>query len=242
MPFTKDILEYYDELYPLKSFKIDFFRNLNNLREKNFKLLNIASGTGTLEVMLSKDGFDSTGLEMDEILLKSASLKLRQPMSNVRFLKISASEMGNFLGQDFYDAVSCLNGRILFAFNDELLLKIFKSVRCLLKTGGKFIIELYNFEKLKNETEAIKLISHSLRAEFITHIFTRNEQCYINQYVESGNGEMCVLLETEKIKALMPEEIQQISKKSGFVKCELYEDFLYKPFTKDSEKLIAVIS
>lgn len=242
MPFTKNILEYYDELYPLESAKIDFFRKLNKLPEKNFKLLNLASGTGTLEIMLSKDGFDTTGLEIDEILLKAASLKLRKPMSNVRFLKISASEMGDFLGRDFYDAVSCLNGRILFAFNDDLLLKIFQTIRGLLRYGGKFIIELYNLEKLKNGTETIKLLSHSLRAEFITHIFMRGAQCYINQYVETANGETCALLKTEEIKALMPDEIKQISKKCGFLKCDFYEDFLDKPFTKDSEKLIAILS
>ena len=101
MESIQNLVEYYDELYPVTPETFSFYDSLIEDYPKPVKFLNVGCGTGVLEYRLSKSTTDVTGLETIKELLESASRKHRNQLMALRFFKMSTIEMVRFLGKGF---------------------------------------------------------------------------------------------------------------------------------------------
>lgn len=243
MDINQNIVEYYDELYPVTDDQKKFYEQEMNNYEKPVKMLRIGCGTGYFEHSLAKEGADVTGLETSKDMLESANRKRRTQLMSIRFFQMSTLEMSRFLGKGFYNIVSCLDNRIVYIHDQTLIKKFFFDCHELLAPNGRLILELYNFEKF-NAVPMVKLPDlESIRAKLFTQVWTKDDGTKtIQQDVETGNGRVLPVIENAPIYPLKRAEIEEFAKSVGFTTSEFYCGFDRAPYDPASDTIVAVLS
>jgi 2-polyprenyl-3-methyl-5-hydroxy-6-metoxy-1,4-benzoquinol methylase len=243
MELIQNIVEYYDELYPVTDAQKSFYDELMDCYDEPVKILRIGCGTGMLENYLAEKGADVTGLETFREVLDSANRRKRNQLMSIRYFQMSSLEMIRFLGRRFYNVVSCLDDRIEFIHDRILMRKFFFDCRELLTNKGKLVIQLYNYDYFTTEPVAELPESSSIRARLLTKIITKEDgNKYMQQDVETGNGKILPVLKDIPIYPLRKAEIIDFSNEAGFSRCEFYSSFDGNEFTIKSPVMIAVIS
>ncbi len=240
MEVNQNIVEYYDELYPVSEDQKKFFAESINMYQQPVKLLSIECGTGTFEHGLAVDGIDVTGLESSPELLASANRKRRTQLMSIRFFQMTPLEMGRFLGKGFYNIVTMLDGRILLTHDETLLKKLFYDCKQLLTEKGQLILSLPNMDKFSAVPMATLPDRKSIRTALYTQIWTDdkgNKSLQLN--LQTGNGKMLPVMKDIPIYPLTAKEIQSFAMEAGFTQCNFYGGFDRQPFTPESDYLIA---
>ncbi|MBQ3825516.1 MAG: class I SAM-dependent methyltransferase [Spirochaetaceae bacterium] len=243
MDTIQNIVEYYEELFPITEEQRSFFDDLIKIYPFPAKYLRLGCGTGQYEHQLAKTGIDVTGLETSRELLDSANRRRRTQLMSIRFFQMNVLEMTRFLGKGFYHIISCLESRILFVHDYTLMRKFFYDCRQLLSEGGSLVISLVNFNKLQ-PAPVIRLPPRSsIRAKMFTDIITADSgDVFMNLTVENSTGKLLPVLERERIYPLIKEEIEDFAREAGFTHFAFFSDFAKNPFTDDSQNLVCVIS
>lgn len=241
MELFQNVAEYYDELFPVSENQKKFYENESKNFKPPVKYLNVGCGTGSFEIYLSKLEADVTGLETCQEFIESANRKRRTMLMSVRFFQMSYLEMARYLGKGFYDVISVLDGRLIFIHDKTLLAKFFYDCRQLLAENGKIIIALPNFDKFKGDKIELPL-RESIRVQLFSKITTKPDGNFeLFQKIKTGNGKILPVTENALIQKITKEQIQELAQKSGFTKFDFYSGFDYKPFSEDSDYLVAVL-
>ena len=102
-------------------------------------LLDVACGTGSLCVELSKRGFDVTGIDISGEMLCEAQNKMYESGENILFLRQDMRSL------DLYgtvDCAVCTLDSLNHLTSEEDLLRAFKSISLFLEDGGIFIFDM----------------------------------------------------------------------------------------------------
>ncbi len=242
MSAIQNLVEYYDELFPVTESQKKFYDELIKEYGSPVKFLNVNCGTGMFENFLARSGHDVTGLEDSPELIYCANLRRRNQLMSVRFFEMSYIDMTKFLGKGFYNVISCLNDRIIYVHDKTLLKKFFYDCNYLLSEGGSFIIALPNFAKDKSVPMITLPVRESIRARLFSEVWKSTDgSSFIVQNVETGNGKMLPVQKDCPIYTLMPEEIELFAKEAGFSSVKFYSDFNKNSFTGNEESLVARI-
>ena len=163
--------QYYDSLtqnaeYKVRSEFISGFFNSENKRD--YHILDIACGTGTVAKYLSDMGYSVSGLDISEEMLSVASSKLCAPLYK--------SDMRDFDFNKSFDACICTLDSLNHLENTEDWQRCFESVYKSLKKDGLFIFDVNTVYK-HNEILADN-----------TFVFDTDEcfLCWDNELIESG--------------------------------------------------------
>lgn len=241
MELIQNMIEYYEELYPVTDEQKKFYSKEIEKYQTPAKVLRIGCGTGQFENYLAKKGLDVTGLETSRELLDSANRRRRTQLMAIRFFQMSTIEMSRFLGKGFYDIISCLNDRILFIHDETLMKKFFFDCKQLLAPGGELIIQMTNFNHISRAPVVQLSVRESIRAKLFTDIISEeNGGIYLKQYVETGNGKLLPVIEKAAIYPLIKEEIEEFAKNAGFKEVSFYGDYNLSPLTDDCENLVCI--
>lgn len=241
MDLFQNVAEYYDELFPVSENQKKFYENESKNFKPPVKYLNVGCGTGSFEIYLSKFEADVTGLETCPEFIESANRKRRTMLMSVRFFQMSYLEMVRYLGKGFYDVISILDGRLIFIHDKTLLAKFFYDCRQLLSENGKIIIALPNFDKFKGDKIELPL-RESIRVQLFSKITEKSDRNFeLFQKIKTGNGKILPVTENALVQKITKEQIQELAQKSGFTKFDFYAGFDYKPFSEDSDYLVAVL-
>jgi SAM-dependent methyltransferase len=242
MDINQNIVEYYDELYPVTDDQKKFYEQEMSAYEKPVKMLRIGCGTGYFEHILAKDGADITGLDTSREMLESANRKRRTQLMSIRFFQMSTLEMSRFLGKGFYNIISCLDNRIVYIHDQTLIKKFLFDCYTLMAPRGRLILELYNYDKYSS-VPMVKLPTlESIRSKLYTQIWTKDDGSkYLQQDLETGNGKVLPVIEDAPVYALRKSEIELFAKQVGFSKCEFFGGFERSEYLLDSDAVVAVL-
>ncbi|WP_407428096.1 hypothetical protein [Treponema sp.] len=243
MELLENIVEYYDELYPVTNELKNFYENETKEFSAPVKYLTIGCAAGTFEHNLAKGSADVTGIETVTPLLESANRKRRTQLMALRFFQMSSLEMCRFLGKGFYNIISIPDDRIIFIHDSTLMAKLFYDCKQLLAPNGKLIIKLPNFEKYSAGKNSKLPVRESIRVRLFSKIQINSsgkETMY--QEIETGNGKHLTVTKDAEILCPTKDTIEECAKNAGFLKFDFYSDFNYSEFSKDSDNLIVVIS
>lgn len=241
MQQLQPITEYYDELYPVTSDHLEFYKQILKDYPAPQKVLNIGIGTGSFEFSLSKAGYDVTGLEVIQCLLESALLKRRNQLLSLRFFKLSSTEMTKFLGHGFFNVISCLNNKIVFFKNKTLVQNFFSDSYKLLSPNGTLILHLYNHENCINSKTFSLPVKSSLRIQLFSQIQNISGISYLTQYLKKDTGHPTTIIQDEQIFPLTQNQIKDFAASAGFKSVELFADCQWSPLTADSKEIFAII-
>lgn len=242
MDYIKNLVEYYDELFPVTQEQFNFYNGLIEKKSKPVKFLGIGCGTGVLENRLAKEMADVTGIETIKELLQSATRKYRNQLMSVRYFKMSTIEMVRFLGKSFYNVISCLNDRIIFIHDKVLLRKFFFDCKQLLNDSGELILQLLNYELYVNKESSELPILSSIRVDMHTKI-EKNEkdEYFLSRNIHTGNGKVLPVYKKTPIYPIMKKEIIDFAKEAGFNSIQFYSDYSLNPATDETKSFVVIL-
>ncbi len=243
MEYLNNIIEYYEELYPVTENQKSFYDALaGDLMPAHF--LRIGCGSGLLEHYIARNGHDVTGIDVSKDILECANRRRRMPNTSIRFFQMSTLEMTRFLGKGFYNVISCLEDKLIFIHDETLLRKFFYDCRQLLAANGHLIIELTNFAKY-NKTPRVELpVRESIRVQLFSELYTDDDDSTtLQQELEkTGTNRSFPVLKDEPVLAVTPDDVKFYAREAGFTNIELYSGFDKAPFTPDSDTALFVLS
>jgi ubiquinone/menaquinone biosynthesis C-methylase UbiE len=103
------------------------------------RILDLACGTGTCCIPLSKEGYDIVGIDSSEAMLRIAEEKTDSEGLVVTYLH---QKMESFSLPDQVDVTISLFDSLNYILSEEQMLKTYRRVYETLRTGGLFIFDL----------------------------------------------------------------------------------------------------
>lgn len=243
MDNIKKLVEYYDELFPLTDDQKVFLKSLQGNTTTPTRFLHVGCGTGTHAQYLAEIGSDVTGIDQYQDFVESASLRKRTQLQTVRYFYLPPIDMARFLGKGFYDVILSINNQIIFMHDETLIKKMFFDARTLLKSGGKFVLNLTNFSKYNISDDGVDLPQkESIRSKLKTSAKHSSNGSYVmNQKLVTSSGKKLNILENTEIYPLTVKEISDIAKNSGFSSVKFYENYALSPWQNNSQDVLAVM-
>ncbi len=188
MSFYKDIVNAYDEIFPLNIKQLSFIEDMYaSLGGK--KMLDAGCGTGSLAIALGRRSAFVKAFDLDREMIKKAKEKCPQAI-NVKFKEGDLLLMGDVYKHGVFDLVYCF-GNTIAHLNDLEEVRVFcESARSLLKPDGKLLLQTVNYDWVLNNNikslptiesdhyifeRAYRYIETSSKIEFSTHLVSKIE-------------------------------------------------------------------
>ena len=220
MEYLENIVEYYDELFPIGAEQSTFFDALLQKYADPVKVLRIGCGTGAYEHALARKGFDVTGIDSCHEFIDKAIRRRRLPNETIRFFQMTAAEIGRFLAKDFYRCIMVLEGFIYFIRDPVLLRKFFYDCHGALKQNGVLVLHLPDITPV-GESMRVKLIS--------TVKEDADGFCTLTQTLEHGNSETLPVRTDVAIHIPSTQELSAYAEEAGFGSVKFYKDWNKEP-------------
>ncbi|HMF14560.1 MAG TPA: methyltransferase domain-containing protein [Gemmataceae bacterium] len=107
------------------------------------RLIDLGCGTGRLLLDFAGRGFDVTGVDLSEEMLRVAASKIAQAGLRVQLLKANLVEL-NALADEAFDYAACLFSTLGMIDGCEQRRQTIAHVYRLLRPGGKFLLHVHN--------------------------------------------------------------------------------------------------
>ena len=154
-------------VYDIMQYDVDYdfwheqiLKRIDAFRPETKKILEMACGTGTMAISLSKSGFITEGLDLSEDMLTIASSKASMEKQKIKFYN---QNMIDFETRKQYDVVLCLCDGMNYLNDEEQFQSAVNQVKKHLLPGGLFIFDLSTIYKLS------QVIGNSTFAETFDH-------------------------------------------------------------------------
>ncbi|GAY72849.1 class I SAM-dependent DNA methyltransferase [Lentilactobacillus kosonis] len=130
--------KFYDELFDDDLYVKwgDYFANRVS---KSAKVMDLACGTGKLAIELIKRGYNVTGSDISEDMLKLASEHAEAAKVNLPLIQMDMLEMD---GLTKFDTISCFDDSLCYLTEDGQLLRAFQQVNAHLESEGTFLFDV----------------------------------------------------------------------------------------------------
>ncbi|MBN2545562.1 MAG: class I SAM-dependent methyltransferase [Spirochaetes bacterium] len=119
----------------------DFIEKELNYNKK-LKILDVGCGTGRHSIELTKRGYDVTGVDLSDSLLKCAKEKTLEQNLEINFIKMDARKLD--FNSEFDVVIMLCEGSFSLMETDEMNFEILKNIERSLKKPGKFIFTTLN--------------------------------------------------------------------------------------------------
>lgn len=240
MDYLQNIIEYYDELYPITESQKKFYSDL--IQDKMpAHFLRIGCCTGLFEHLLARAGHDVTGIDISKEMLESANRRRRMPNTAIRFFQMSTIEMTRFLGKGFYDCITCINDKLLFIRDRTLMRKFFYDCKQLLAPGGYVIIQVPNLKQLPETSTYDLPVRESIRVKLSSQLTEKDGIWYMQQNLEHSGSRQVPILRDAEVLPVTIADLQEFSREAGFESISFYKDYDLSPLTEDSPSVLAVL-
>lgn len=241
MGFYDELSKYYDIIFPLSKMKVDF---LNNEVENNSEILDIACGTGTYSVELSRLGHKVTGVDLDKEMIKLAGEKAKNEDVKVDFEVADMRKISEIFDKK-YDMIYCIGNSLVHLQSLREIESLMKEIFGMLNEKGKLIIQIINYDRIfKFNVDSLPLIAREDKGVTFIRKYDYNkeeEKLYFNtEIVIDKEGEEKRYSNSIPLLPVRSFELVDGLKSSGFSEIKLYGDFTGREFNEESYPLIAV--
>lgn len=241
MNFMQNILEYYDELFPVSPEQKVFYEEMLRPFPVEPKLLSINCGTGVLEHHLARLNCNVTGIDYIPGLLESAARRHRQPCTSIRFFHMYISEMVDYLGKGFYNVISCINNRLHPIPNAEKMEIFFRDCSSLLTSDGYLLLQIPNYPYFTCQPESDLPISESIRSKLYTRFITDDYGTRMTKQVETSNGKLVTVINNEQVYPVATQDIEELADITGFHDVTFYSNFKKEEFIPQSSPNVVCV-
>lgn len=147
------LLEYYDELFPVNRNAVDFITVLAGRYTiaGPVKVLEIGCATGTVSLQLAQQGMDVIGIDTREAFVQSANRRNHEPKSNARFFCMPLPGCQSYFPPESFHIIICLGDVLAGIGSLDDIRRMFRQVYQLLYSGGTFVFQLTNYDRIIKE-------------------------------------------------------------------------------------------
>lgn len=226
--FYTSISNYYSEIFPFKPAQLQFVKDkVGELKGK--QILDIGCATGELALHLASNGAVVTGIDLNEDLLQQA--KMYNQNDNLQFKTGDMLKLENDFQPGEFDSVLCFGNTLVHLPDKIAVLKMLNGVQCLLKPGGKFLLQILNYDYILGEkvselplieTENVKFYRNYKFHEDHEHVIFQTD-LHLKSPGEVISNETTLL-------ALKSRGLLDLLKKAGFKNIQLYASFKGESF------------
>lgn len=226
MNFYSLFSNYYDEVFPVSSEMENFIAG----RLKGSEVLNIGCATGNLEMALSHYKLDITGIDIDENMIKKARKKAEE-ISNVRFLEGDMTKLETYFSPGSFSNVLCVGNTLAHLRDMEEISRFFLSVKKLLKSEGRFIIQIMNYDRIiTNNTLRFPTVKTPSVSFERSYTFEKDHVLF-HTTISDGNQ---IFENTVPLYPLRREELENALQKEGFRNLTFYGNYAGETYAPDS--------
>lgn len=222
----ESLFENYGKIYDSESFtqgtlgECDFIEKELNFN-KSLKILDVGCGTGRHSIELSKRGYNVTGIDLSESMLRRATEKAKEKNLNIEFLNYDARDLP--FNSDFDVAIMLCEGGFSLMETDEMNYEILRNVTKSLKQKGKFIFTTLNglFPLCHSIEKFMKESSQGDSANYSNNRFdmmTFRDHNITEFTDDSGNKK---ILDSNE-RYYIPSEITWLLKSLGYKKTDIF--------------------
>ncbi len=214
--FYTKLSKYYDKIYHYVSYKrqAKFFSKLYNkyCGSETKKVLDVACGTGTHDMLLQKLGFQVSGLDKSKEMI----LQARKKSKRIRFIQ---GDMRKFSLPEKFDMILCYFSAILYNKNQKEFMQTLKQFKKHLKPKGLIVFDIVTKQNFINE-EKWKNIYKSRKLKIVFESQARYNsltKCgeFRNTYTFFTGKRKKVLRDVHEMGAFTLPEIKQFLRKLG---------------------------
>lgn len=222
---------------------INFYKEVFN--QNNYEphsIIDLGCGSGEITVLLSKEGYEITGIDISSDMLSIAQNKAFDNGVDITFLN---QDMTEFSVLDKADAVisslDCIN--YLPCMNDvkETFSRVYES----LKPNGIFIFDINSEYKLSNILGNNTFVYQDDEAYCVWECgyFPEDKvtSFELNFFVKDNSGKYDRYFEYQEEKLYSVRELQSIAEEEGFKKTDVFSDLSFEEPKQDSERIFFVL-
>ncbi len=228
----------YDELMDAELYDewADFAQKL--LPKGKRTLLDLASGTGEFAIRMHFRGYEVTGLDLSEEMIRVAEAKINATNLPISFF---AENMTNFSFQKSFDVVTCFCDSLNYLETEKELDEAFMRVYEHLNTDGVFLFDVHSVYKIDVGFENYSYGDSDLSVSTIWNSFPgkapHSVEHELTFFVENSDGSYFRKDELHKERTYPISTYEKKLIAAGFSEIRVYADFsLEKPHEK-SERL-----
>ncbi len=206
------------------------FLSLFNIKKQNF--LDLACGTCTPTIYLSKFAEEIIGLDRSIEMLKVAREKIKQLQINN--IKIVSGDLRIFYFKKKFDSIFCFFDSINYIINNDDLLKVFKCAYENLQPKGAFIFDMNTIFALRDiwNTRTEVKVHKNFKSIWKNRWNEKEKISELEITIEwEEKGTKKEITEFHKEKGYEIEEVVYLLKKSGFRNVHVYEHLKFTPPT-----------
>lgn len=238
--FYNSIAESYSDMVSLEKqikSKISFFKQFINDKIKT--AVDLGSGSGADSIALAKLGLKVTAFEPSTEMVKQAKENFNEQNVQVDIYNNKIADINKSFHNSF-DLVVSLGNTFANINNEEIEQSVVK-VLALLKSEGKAIIQLLNYEKILKEKERIINISESGEMQFIRFYDFIGDSVFFNILsFRKDNFQERQLITTEMFP-YTKSFLEKLFNKNNFSKIEFFGDMKFNQFNEKSSKDLIII-
>ena len=222
----KKLAKYYDSLYKSKNYNEESQFIVKLFKKYNIRsVLDIGCGTGSHIAKLEKEGFECTGIDLNQEMLDIARQKVKAPLYQANMINFD-------LGLK-YDAIICMFATFNYLLTDESAIKTLSCFYKHLNSKGIVLIDLHNLQNRGSKTDKIKDIERIMKWSYDKA--SRMEKTKIKFIVPEG-----IIEDEHTMRIYSIEEMERLLKNTGFKKFNCYGNYELKP-AKESSKNLEII-
>lgn len=232
----KVISKYYNKIFPLKREKIDFVINLR--KTKNDKILDIGCATGELIIYLSKLGYYTVGIDIDEEMISYARKSANNLGVEASFINVDMLRLNEYFQMNKFDVAICWGNTIAHLNDMNEIKKFIHGCYNILNPEGCLSLQVINFSKIiKKDNISLPEINNDY-IKFKRNYFFNSEKKLIFQ-TEITIKETGEVFRFDTIHfPIFKDELLDTLREEGFNSFKLYSDFNYKLFEEDDTSII----
>jgi SAM-dependent methyltransferase len=240
-----DLLEYYDELFPVEQKRIDFIESLTKKSNppheiRPLRVLEIGCATGTTALSLAQRGMDLVGIDRNEAMIQSANRRNREPKSNARFFCMDMLESGAYFPPDSFDMILCLGNSLAHLHDSGEVRSLFRQIQVLLADGGAFVFELLNYDRVTAELKGEMSPVESGRVKLIRKYNTISDgHICLSTIILSLSGHP-VFFEDTFLYPVASQELRSLLGELSFSREDFYRNFDRTPLDREAVNLVGI--
>ncbi len=209
---------------------------IRQARKYGEPILELACGTGRIAITLAEKGFQVTGIDISESMLSKAIKKSSLKKINVEWVK---ADMRDFSLRKKFSLIILPFNSVCHLLSLEDIEGCFSSARKHLKTGGRFIIDVFNPHLNTLLREPTKRYPHTTYVNpdgkeivKVTQTNIYDDAAQINRiklYYRIGHQKEKI--EELNMRIFYPQEIDALVKYNGFIierKIGNYDETIFK--------------
>ena len=203
-------------------------------------VLDIGCGTGTVSMLLAKEGYNVTGVDLSEDMLAIAQQKTVEEKLGITYVQ---QDMCKLEGFSNYDGAVIYLDSLNYLRKDTDVYRTFKHLHESLKEGGILLFDVHSLYKMTDIFNDYLYVDTHPDLTYIWHV-------YEGQYPYSIEHELTFFKregeqyerfeETHFQRTFAIEEYIQMLEDAGFTILEISADFNDEAPTEQSERIIFV--